>query len=257
MNIVFLHIPKTAGQSVHHYLISNFDEKSIFPARVNEQAIKYTVEEIKKYKIFSGHFDISLLDVVNQPKFVFTILRKPIDRILSYYFYLRSEAKKLSSEELNTSKRQGMKAALELSPDEYFCDENISIRQFIDNHYNNFYMYYFAMKSYNGKSFADQLIKKQLLSIDTIYDYALTNLSQINAIYDISNWGALSTDLSKILPHQTFEKQEVFVNKGDGNDSIKRLESLMALGATQKTLDKINDFCKYDNLIYEKFCKNK
>jgi hypothetical protein len=73
MNIVFLHIPKTAGQSVHHYLISNFDEKSIFPARVNEQAIKYTVEEIKKYKIFSGHFDISLLDVVNQPKFVFTI----------------------------------------------------------------------------------------------------------------------------------------------------------------------------------------
>ena len=255
MNIIFLHIPKTAGQSVHHYLISNFNKDEIFPARVNSQALDYTVREIKKYKVFSGHFDISFLDIVDQPKFIFTILRNPIDRILSYYFYLRNEAKKLSFGEINSPQRQGMKAALELSPDEYFCDKNLNIRQFIDDHYDNFYMHYFAMKSYNGKSFADKLIKSNLLSTDMIFDMAINTLNQINAVYDIENWHYLSDDLSKYIPGKTFVKQEIYANKGDGNDSNKRLENLLALGATQITLDKLDEFCKFDNILYEKFCK--
>ena len=255
MNIVFLHIPKTAGQSVHHYLISNFNKNEVFPARVNSQALDYTVREIKKYKVFSGHFDISFLDIVDQPKFVFTILRTPMDRILSYYFYLRNEAKKLSFEEINSPQRQGMKAALELSPDEYFCDEDLNIRQFIDDHYDNFYMHYFAMRSYNGKSFADKLIKSNVLSQDMLLDKAINTLNQINAVYDIENWHYLSEDLSKYIPDKAFMNQDVYVNKGDGNDSDKRLENLISLGATQLTLDKLDEFCKFDNILYEKFCK--
>ncbi len=259
MNIVFLHIPKTAGQSVHHYLVTNFDEKVIFPARVNSQILNYTIGEIKKYKIFSGHFDLSFLDIVDQPKFTFTILRNPKDRILSYYFYIRNEAKKLTKQELNSPERQGMKAALELSPDEYFCDENLNIRQFIDNHYDNFYMYYFAMRSYQGKSFAEQLIKLNILDINNVYEKAIDSLKQLSAVYDIRNWNDLTDDLKKILPNKNLIDLEdnIHINKGDGKNNDERIKELMLLGATEKTLNRIDEFCKYDNFIYEKFCGKK
>jgi hypothetical protein len=257
MNLIFLHIPKTAGQSVHHYLRTNFSDNEIFPARINDQALNYSIKEIKQYSVFSGHFDISLLDIIDQPKFVFTILRKPIDRILSYYFYLRNEAKKLSPEEINSPQRQGMKAVLELSPDQYFCNQNLKIRPFIDNHYDNFYMYYFAMRSYQGRTFAQKLIKLKLMTIDDIFNKSIDTLNQLNAVYNIDNWSLLSNDLSKYFPNKIFTSEQTFINKGDGKDTEKRLDNLIKLGATQKTIDAINNFCKYDNIIYDSFINQK
>lgn len=258
MKVVFLHIPKTAGQSVHHFLTTSFPKDSIFPARVNSQALNYTINEIKSYSVYSGHFDISLLEVIDQPKFVFTILRKPIDRILSYYFYLRKEAKKLSKVELNSSKRQGMKAILTLSPDEYFCDASLSMRNFIDDHYDNFYMYYFAMKSYHGRSYAKTLIDLNQINLDTVFNKAIVNLDNINKVYDLENWNNLSKDLTNYFPNKEFNNiKNIIINKGDGKDTEERIEQLINLGATQKTLDKLDSFCKYDNLIYQHYCKER
>jgi len=47
-----------------------------------------SITEINRYQVFSGHFDWSLLDCIKGPKYVFTILREPIDRILSFYLAL-------------------------------------------------------------------------------------------------------------------------------------------------------------------------
>ena len=93
-NVIFLHIPKTAGQSVHSFLVHLFGQGAIAPARVNEQLIQLSIPQIRKYSVFSGHMDWAMLDCVERPRFVFTILREPTDRILSFYYYLRSEAKR-------------------------------------------------------------------------------------------------------------------------------------------------------------------
>ena len=255
MKVVFLHIPKTAGQSVHHFLTTNFPKDSIFPARVNSQTLDYTVDEIKKYNIYSGHFNMSLLEIVDQPKFVFTILRKPIDRILSYYFYLRKEARKLSKTELNSPNRQGMKAIITLSPDEYFCDESLSIRSFIDDHYDNFYMYYFAMKSYHGRSYAQKLIELNLVDINNIYYKAVAVLkNDINKVYDVSEWNNLAKDLINYFPNKQFDLKNIVINKGDGKSTEDRIKQLINLGATQKTIDRLYNFCEYDDKIYQSFC---
>lgn len=89
--IVFLHIPKTAGTSVHEMLKQHFDEKQICPERFRGLA-KYSIDELKKFDLFSGHFIMPHVDKIPGEKFVFTILREPAERILSlYYFWRRHE----------------------------------------------------------------------------------------------------------------------------------------------------------------------
>ena len=124
--LLFLHIPKTAGQSVHRYLLDGFNEQDVCPYRVDAQYQNGDLDP-NAYSIHSGHIDWSRLENLSGEKIVFTILRKPMDRILYFYFYfyLRSEAQKVSASELEKPERSGLRAALELTPDEYFVQRNV------------------------------------------------------------------------------------------------------------------------------------
>jgi hypothetical protein len=84
VSVIFLHIPKTAGQSVHGFLHAQFQPEEFCPARENFQLLPIPIERLQKYRLFSGHLDWSLLDAVPEPRFVFTVLRRPIERILSF-----------------------------------------------------------------------------------------------------------------------------------------------------------------------------
>ena len=84
MSIYHLHIPRTAGiylsQNVVPYLISN---------RVEHFASNRTVidpEKIKNSKFVSGHFGLMPLEYMQDPE-VFTVLRNPVERFISYFNY--------------------------------------------------------------------------------------------------------------------------------------------------------------------------
>jgi hypothetical protein len=245
--IIFLHIPKTAGQSVHHFFQTSFTKDEICPARVNGQLKELDCDTLNKYTVFSGHLDWQYLECLEGSKYVFTILREPKERILSFYFYLRSQAAKLSETDLNAPSNQGMKAALTLTPDEYFCEAKGSIRTFLDNHYDNFYMYYFAGKTYDSR--------EKLLSMgkDEVYELAMTNLHTLDKVYTISNWEDLYEDIQRIYPSIKVPEKTIHVNKGDSLDFGSRYYELIKLGATEKTFEKINEFCQYDEKIFNSF----
>jgi len=245
--IIFLHIPKTAGQSVHHFFETSFPKKEIFPARVNAQLQNYTCDQMNYYKIFSGHFDWKSLECLNGEKFIFTILREPRERIFSFYLYLRSQAKKMTPDTLIMPQYQGMHAALTLSPDDYFTNKSLPIRNFIDNHYDNFYTYYFAGKSYDSRQ---QLANEH---IDNIFSKAIANLKSLDKIYDIQNWEKLFDDIKQIYPSINIPNHKIHVNKGDLLRINDRHNILKNLGATKKTFNRIDEFCKYDNQLYREF----
>ena len=176
-NVIFLHIPKTAGQSVHSFLVHLFGQGAIAPARVNEQLIQLSIPQIRKYSVFSGHMDWAMLDCVERPRFVFTILREPTDRILSFYYFLRSEAKKLTEEELKLPQNQGKWAVLNLSCDEYFTSGKAGLRSFLDNHYDNFYTHFFAGRTYDARQrLVGQKRADPAFDDGKIVDLALANL---------------------------------------------------------------------------------
>ena len=255
INIVFLHIPKTAGQSVHHFLKSVVGGESVAPARVNDQLYQLSVTELRRYRLISGHLDWAMLDCVQQPKFVFTILRNPVDRILSFYFFLRAEAQNLSEEELRRPENQGKHTTLHLSCDDYFTGGRPHIRTFLDNHYDNFYMYYFAGRTYDGRQ--RLLARKgadQTFTTECVLKMALENVASLDGVYTIDRLDLLERDLRFATGFRDERPAlaDLHINRGSGEPG-DRMKALEALGATRATFDRIDAMVAQDAEIWKHY----
>jgi len=252
MKIIFLHIPKTAGQSVHAALINAYGPEAVCPARSNTQLYNMTISELNRYQVFSGHLDWSLLDCIRGEKYIFTILREPMERILSFYFYLREDAKKKSPDELKKPSRQGMRAALEMTPNEYFYQSN-RFRGFIDGHYDNFYTYYFAGRVFQGRSRFFRKIKQGSLTKSQLIDLAKQNMDELNDVYNFADIGKAFDKISEISGKNILNSDSYRRNVNTAIDEKDRTQKLIALGADTKTLTKIKDFCELDYELLNKY----
>lgn len=246
--IIFLHIPKTAGQSVHNFLEQIVGSEAIAPCRVNTHLWSMTVPELRHYRVFSGHLDWGLLDCIGGSPFVFTILRRPIDRILSFYFFIREDAKSLSKEELRLPQNSAKAAALNLHPDEYFTGGPPPVRAFLDNHYDNFYMYYFAGRTYNARGRI-----KNILSPEQIMQMALTNLALIH-VYSVEQLDLVERDIRFVLEETNSGESlaELRVNQGSVKEG-RRMAELKELGATTATWARLRDMTIHDDKIWDRF----
>ncbi|HEX3430729.1 MAG TPA: sulfotransferase family 2 domain-containing protein [Rhizomicrobium sp.] len=246
--IVFLHIPKTAGQSVHHFLMQLVGKSAVAPARVNPQLYDLSVPELRRYALVSGHFDWALVDCVGEPKFVFTVLRQPTERILSFYFFMRSEAQKLSEAELALPENAGKRAVLRLSCDDYFNGGAPHIRTFLDNHYDNFYMYYFAGRSYDARQ---RLINRP---VEKVMQMALDNMATLDGVYTIDRLDRLENDIRQALENKDnrVSLSKLHVNRGAGNGA-DRMAELKALGATEATFERLRSMVVHDEQIWQRF----
>ncbi len=87
--IVFLHIPKTGGTTLHHLLIQGRSDEEICPERFNGLH-SFTAGELAAYRIFSGHFDHPSTELIPGSKAVITMLREPVARLVSLYHFQKS-----------------------------------------------------------------------------------------------------------------------------------------------------------------------
>ena len=255
-SVIFLHIPKTAGQSVHAHLALFFEPSEICPARENFQLLPISVSQLRRYRLFSGHLDFSLLDAVPSPRFVFTILRQPIERLLSFYFFLRSKAQTLSAEQLRHPQHRGLHAALTLSPDDYFCGGPGHLRQFIDNHYDNFYTYYFAGRTFDARQKLNDVMAREYKEekYDALLQLAIDNLETLDRVYTIDNIEKLEADLISELgaPKASVSLVSRRVNVGEG-DFVSRLRKLRELGATKNTFLRLQEMTALDDKIWSRY----
>ncbi|MDJ0750990.1 MAG: sulfotransferase family 2 domain-containing protein [Woeseiaceae bacterium] len=252
--IIFLHIPKTAGQSVHEYLVRNFPADSICPARVNDQLRRLPAGELDRYRVFSGHFDWSAFDTLTGPKFIFTILRDPLERLLSFYFYLREQAIHFQAIGELDEHKPGIKAAIELSPWEYFVDPQCPLREFIDNHYDNFYSYYFAGRSYNSRTQLRPHIGPGHLFADmsTVTRLAVANLETLDAVCLIGQWQNINPVLSAAVGRELSLENAPRVNMGKSHPD-SRIERLKELGASDDVLRRLDEFTHWDNILINRY----
>ncbi len=95
--VIFLHIPKTAGSTLRGVFIDQYPTGSVLaigPGRHDtamEDFKSLPLPEREKIRLLRGHFGFGLHEYLPPPVTYITILREPVARVVSHYYYVRSQ----------------------------------------------------------------------------------------------------------------------------------------------------------------------
>ncbi|MBE9190340.1 sulfotransferase family 2 domain-containing protein [Gloeocapsopsis crepidinum LEGE 06123] len=112
-SIIFLHIPKSAGSTLNTVINRQYRKEfifSIYGFERSEREVK-TAEQFKalpetrrrNIKLLRGHIGFGLHKYLVQPSIYITLLRDPIKRVLSQYYYILRQPEHPLYKELKTN----------------------------------------------------------------------------------------------------------------------------------------------------------
>jgi hypothetical protein len=87
--LFFIHIPKTAGTSMRAILDMHFDATTICPINQWADFAYFAPERVKDYRLLRGHFPYSVSQYFDRPPVMMTMLRHPVELIISYYRFIQ------------------------------------------------------------------------------------------------------------------------------------------------------------------------
>jgi hypothetical protein len=96
--IVFLHLPKTGGSTLHELLVKGRPDEEICTARHNNLHA-FAAGKLSKYRVFSGHYDYISSQLIPGPKAIITMFRNPIDRLVSLYNFQKAHRENVIEKE--------------------------------------------------------------------------------------------------------------------------------------------------------------
>ena len=94
--VIFLHLPKTAGTTLNRLIEWEYrlsEMYSIDPVLFEWSAAhlrKLPPARLRKTRMFKGHMLFGLHEVLPQPSTYITVLRDPVERVLSAFYFMRS-----------------------------------------------------------------------------------------------------------------------------------------------------------------------
>lgn len=130
-NIVFIHMPKCGGTSLHRWLLFVIDA-SLMSGERRRMPLELADDRraaLESCKVFSGHFDVLDLPQFPDPKLTFTVLRDPVDRLVSLYDFWRAH----NDDHIQKKKLVGPRIASALSFEDFLRNQESAIRHDIDN----------------------------------------------------------------------------------------------------------------------------
>lgn len=92
--IIFIHIPKAAGTTLKHIIERQYRRSEIFSIREklagkSLEEFRQLPDEVKRpLKIVKGHINFGVHDALPQASTYITVIRDPIERICSHYYYV-------------------------------------------------------------------------------------------------------------------------------------------------------------------------
>ncbi len=127
---VFQHIPKAGGTSLHMALEQALNDKA-FAERRNGLG-NWPAAALAEARFFSGHFDTASLALIPACDLrVVTVLRDPVDRLVSMYRYLRSIQPGAARAQQRNMKLTDM--ARQLEPADFFAAPELAGHPSLDN----------------------------------------------------------------------------------------------------------------------------
>lgn len=87
--VVFLHLPKCGGTTLHALLEQWFGVGALHPERLNGLYFA-TAAQLAAKRVFSGHFDFYATQLVPGPRLLISFMRDPRERLISLYNFHRA-----------------------------------------------------------------------------------------------------------------------------------------------------------------------
>ena len=94
--ILFDHLPKCGGSSINVYLEENFLRRNIYSLNVRDlnksiEVFKsYNAKKRFSYRLIKGHLAHTLIEFAHPNTIKATVLREPVDRLVSHYYYVKN-----------------------------------------------------------------------------------------------------------------------------------------------------------------------
>lgn len=92
-SLVFVHIPKTAGGTITRIIAQNYPQATIYRIEGDNRAsiqrlLALPDERRQRLRCVVGHAPVGLERYLRQPAASFTLLRDPVERVISLYHYI-------------------------------------------------------------------------------------------------------------------------------------------------------------------------
>lgn len=93
--VIFLHIPKTAGSTLHQIIRRQYQAQHIYHMGSHPDSLdqfkNLPLSRRANIRVLMGHFEMGIDEYLPQPSTYFTMLRDPIARAISYFSHVRRD----------------------------------------------------------------------------------------------------------------------------------------------------------------------
>jgi galactose-3-O-sulfotransferase len=94
--VIFLHVPKSAGTTLNRLieweypLFEIYSVDPVFFEWSSARLRRLSKRRLMKFRVFKGHMVFGLHEILPQPSTYITVLREPIDRVISAFYFMRN-----------------------------------------------------------------------------------------------------------------------------------------------------------------------
>nr|WP_276322305.1 sulfotransferase family 2 domain-containing protein [Halomonas neptunia] len=237
--VIFMHLPKTAGTSMHKILGDCFNSDEICPERWNN-LWNYTLVELASYRLFSGHFDYEACRCIpGEHNKIFTILRSPKKRLLSLYYFMRAHKKEVVEKE----HFRLAELANEYNVEEFFSLEEVRQHSSINNTMVNALAGTIKRGRWEHQESCEEVLIKSKISNEEKVNLAKVRLKNLTAFGIMEFFDQSVEHIFKSLNLGSVDKEKIVIEN--------RLEDVQNDNPRLKVVEREPESSQVDELIEE------
>ncbi len=236
--IVFLHIPKCGGTTLHNVLLGWFGAKSVHRERFNN-LYSSSVSDLASKKVFSGHFDYFSTHLIPGNKTLVTFMRDPIDRLISLYNFHRAHRVK------HPQPFNYISLASELAIDDYFQQPKLCAASPINN---TMVRHLSDLPQTRFEWAPDSPDVAQ--NIEALTEQSIRNLGSFDCVGFLDEYDSSISKIAKVVGKPapaTIEKHQVLETLPESNPNIRKITKQYP---SDKTLKRMEELVAYDYVLY-------